>query len=353
MKTIVLTGGGTAGHVSPNLALLPHLLAEGYQVHYIGTRDGIEKKMTAVDGITYHSIQTGKLRRYVDIKNFSDPFRVLAGCVQSLILLKKICPDVLFSKGGFVAVPVVWAASRLHIPILCHESDLTPGLANRLSGRYAKKICTAFPECAKALGAKGVQTGTPLRQTLFKGSREKGLKLAGFDGTKPVLLMMGGSQGAQAVNKGLRAALPLILSDFDVLHLCGKGNLDEALSNTPGYCQIEFLSDDLPDALAACDIVLSRAGANALCEFHALQKPMLLVPLPLSASRGDQILNAKSYADRGLAHVLPQEDMTADTLAAAVRRLYAERESIRAAMDNDPASDGTAKVLEWIERVQQ
>lgn len=353
MKTIVLTGGGTAGHVSPNLALLPHLLAKGYQVHYIGTRDGIEKKMTAIDGITYHEIQTGKLRRYFDIKNFSDPFRVLAGCVQSLRVLIKIRPDVLFSKGGFVAVPAVWAASKLHIPILCHESDITPGLANRLSGRYAKKICTTFPECAKALGAKGVQTGTPLRASLFQGSREKGLKLAGFDGTKPVLLMMGGSQGAQAVNRGLRAALPLILSDFNVLHLCGKGNLDETLNDTPGYCQIEFLSDDLPDALAAADIVLSRSGANALCEFHALQKPMLLVPLPLSASRGDQILNANSYADRGLAHVLMQEDMTAETLAAAILKLYREKDSIRSAMENAPASDGTAKVLEWIEKVQQ
>lgn len=352
MKTIVLTGGGTAGHVSPNLALLPHLVEKGYSVHYIGSHTGIEKSMTDLDGITYHAVQSGKLRRYFDLKNFSDPFRVLTGCIQSLNILKQIKPDVLFSKGGFVAVPVVWAAAKLGIPILCHESDITPGLANRLSGRYAQKICTTFPECAKALGAKGVQTGTPLRQTLFEGSREKGLKQAGFDGTKPVLLMMGGSQGAQAVNKGLRSALPLLLKDFDVLHLCGKGNLDETLMGTPGYCQKEFLSDELPDALAACDLVLSRAGANALCEFHALQKPMLLVPLPLSASRGDQILNADSYARRGLAHVLRQEDMTAETLAAAVHRLYREKDSIRAAMQNDPAGDGTAKVLEWIERIQ-
>lgn len=352
MKTIVLTGGGTAGHVSPNLALLPHLLDRGYTVHYIGTRDGIEKKMTAVDGITYHEIQTGKLRRYFDVKNFSDPFRVLTGCVQSLLLLKKIRPDIVFSKGGFVAVPVVWAAARLHIPVLCHESDLTPGLANRISGRYAKKICTTFPECAKALGSKGVHTGTPLRGALFEGDRQKGLSLAGFDGSKPVLLMMGGSQGAQAVNKVLREALPLLLPTFNVLHLCGKNNLDPALDHTPGYRQIEFLSDDLPHALAAADIVLSRSGANALCEFHALKKPMLLVPLPLSASRGDQILNADSYAARGLAHVLPQEEMTAETLAAALQGLYAAKDGIRAAMQADPASDGTQKVLELIEITQ-
>lgn len=352
MKTIVLTGGGTAGHVSPNLALLPHLISRGYTVHYIGTRDGIEKRMTAVDGIIYHEIQTGKLRRYFDLKNFSDPFRVLAGCVQSLLLLKKIRPDIVFSKGGFVAVPVVWAAAKLHIPILCHESDLTPGLANRISGRYAQKICTTFPECAKALGSKGIHTGTPLRKALFEGDRQKGLALAGFDGLKPVLLMMGGSQGAQAVNKVLREALPLLLPSFDVLHLCGKNNLDPSLNHTAGYRQIEFLSDDLPHALQAADIVLSRSGANALCEFHALQKPMLLVPLPLNASRGDQILNANSYAARGFAHVLPQEDMTAETLATALKKLYEEKDSIRAAMRADPAGDGTQKVLALIESTQ-
>lgn len=353
MKTIVLTGGGTAGHVSPNLALIPHLLKKGYDIHYIGSKAGIERRLTALPGVTYHAIESGKLRRYFDVKNFSDPFRVLAACWQSLRLMKKIKPNVVFSKGGFVAVPVVWAAHKKRVPVLCHESDITPGLANRLSARYAKKICTTFPECANILGTKGILTGTPLRAELFLGDREKGLRLAGFTGSKPVLLMMGGSQGARAVNIALREALPLILSTFDVIHLCGAGNLAPELEGTPGYFQIEFLEETLPDALAAADIVLSRAGANALCEFHALKKPMVLVPLPLSASRGDQILNARSYQKRGLARVLPQEDITADTLYQALLSAYEQRGSFLSAVAQAPVADGTQSVLEWIEKVQR
>ncbi len=353
MKRIVLTGGGTAGHVSPNLALLPHLLEKGYDVHYIGSARGIEREMTDLPGITYHAIQSGKLRRYFDVKNFTDPFRVAAGCAQSLKLMKKLLPDVLFSKGGFVSVPVVWAASKFHVPILCHESDITPGLANRISARYAKKICATFPECAAKLGSKGVLTGTPLRPELFSGSREKGLALANFDGSRPVLLMMGGSQGAQAVNRALREALPDITQEFDVLHLCGKGNEDAQLHGVKGYWQTPFLSAELPHALAACDLVLSRAGANAINEFQALKKPMLLVPLPLSASRGDQILNAQSYEKRGIARVLYQEEMTADSLVQALRETYAQRSRLLAALDKEPAADGTQKVLQLIEDIQK
>lgn len=352
MKRIVLTGGGTAGHVSPNLALLPHLLEKGYDVHYIGSYHGIEREMTNLPGITYHAIQSGKLRRYFDVKNFSDPFRVLAGCGQSLKLIKKLKPDVLFSKGGFVAVPVVWAASKHQVPILCHESDITPGLANRLSTRYAKKVCTTFPECAQKLGAKGVLTGTPLRRELFSGEKEKGLRMAGFDGSRPVLLMMGGSQGAQAINKALRQALPELTKDFDIIHLCGKGNEAPELQGTKGYWQAPFLREELPDALAACDLVLSRAGANAINEFQALKKPMLLVPLPLSASRGDQILNAQSYVKRGIARILYQEDMTAESLKQALKETYRHRHSLLDALEKAPAADGTLKVLELIEEVQ-
>ena len=352
MKRIVLTGGGTAGHVSPNLALLPHLLKKGYDVHYIGSIQGIERRMMNLPGVTYHPIHSGKLRRYFDVKNFTDPFRVLMGCTESLQIIKHLQPDVVFSKGGFVAVPVVWAAARRKVPVVCHESDITPGLANRLSTRYAKIVCTTFPECAKALGTKGVWTGTPLRDSLFVGNRQEGLRIADFEGHKPVLLMMGGSQGAQAINQALRRALPRLLEPFDVFHLCGEGNLAPEWADTKSYFQTEFLTEDLPDALAAADIVLSRAGANALSEFQALQKPMLLVPLPLSASRGDQILNAQSYAARGLAHVLPQEEMTDDALVAALHRLYDERDTMLAALQIAPAANGTQRVLELIEEVQ-
>lgn len=354
MKRIVLTGGGTAGHVTPHQALLPHLTAAGYEIHYIGTEKGIERDMMApLPQITYHAVKSGKLRRYFDWKNFTDPFRVIIGAFQAARLIGKIRPDVCFSKGGFVSVPVVVGAWLHHVPVVLHESDFTPGLANRICARFAKEIATTFPECAKALGEKAQMTGTPLRPTLFSGSRAQGLALAGFSGQKPILLMMGGSLGAQSVNKVLREALPRLTPWADVMHICGKGNRDETLQHTPGYWQREFLSDELPHALAAADLVLSRAGSNALCEFQALLKPMLLVPYPKGASRGDQILNAESYRRRGLCHVLLQEDLTSDALVHALQNLNKEKESLRAALKNAPAADGTRAVLDMIENVQK
>ena len=354
MKKIVLTGGGTLGHVTPHLSLIPHLLQAGYEIHYIGTEKGMEaEKIRSVPGVTYHAVQSGKLRRYFSWQNFIDPFKVIAGAFQSARLMVKIKPDVVFSKGGFVAVPVVFGAWLHRVPVVCHESDLTPGLANRLCAPFARKIATTFPECAQALGPKADMTGTPLRPELFRGSRARGLSLLGFDGSKPILLMMGGSSGAQAVNKALREALPRLTGKFDVAHICGKGNLDEALQGMSGYRQLEFLDAELPDALACADLVLSRAGSNALCEFQALCKPMLLVPYPKGASRGDQILNAQSLQKRGLARVLLQEDMTADTLVRALESTWADREQLTAALHAAPPADGTERVLEMIEEVQR
>lgn len=354
MKKIVLTGGGTLGHVTPHLALIPHLQEKGYEIHYIGTEKGMEReKMESVPGVTYHAVKSGKLRRYFSWQNFTDPFRVIAGAFQASHVIGKLKPDVVFSKGGFVAVPVVFGAWVHHVPVLCHESDLTPGLANKLCKPFAKRFATTFPECAAALGDKAEMTGTPLRPELFKGERAKGLNLLHFDGSKPVLLMMGGSSGAQSVNKALREALPKLTAQFDVAHICGKGNLDASLEGTAGYTQVEFLDADLPDALAAADLVLSRAGSNALCEFQALAKPLLLVPYPKGASRGDQILNAQSYEKRGLCHVLLQENMTADTLTDALMKTWADREQLAAAVKAAPPADGTKRVLEMIEEIQK
>ncbi len=353
-KRIVLTGGGTLGHVTPHLALIPRLKAAGYEIHYIGTAQGMEaEKIRAIDGITYHAVKSGKLRRYFSWQNFTDPFRVIAGAFQAGHIIGKLKPDVVFSKGGFVAVPVVYGAKLHRVPVLCHESDLTPGLANRLCKPCAKKMVTTFPECAEALGKKAECVGTPLRPELFSGTREKGLSLLGFDGKKPVLLMMGGSSGAQSVNKALRDALPQLLPDFDVAHLCGKGNLDPALNGTPGYTQLEFLDAELPDALAAADLVLSRAGSNALMEFQALDKPLLLVPYPKGASRGDQILNAQSFERRGLCKVLLQENMTADTLVAALHETWRDRGKLREAVKKAPPADATERILELIEEIRK
>ena len=353
MKKIVLTGGGTLGHVTPHLALIPLLREEGYEIHYVGTETGMEADaIRAVPGITYHAVKSGKLRRYFSWQNFADPFRVVAGALQSAHLMGKLKPNVVFSKGGFVAVPVVFGAWLHRVPVLCHESDLTPGLANKLCRPFARRFATTFPECAEILGPKAETTGTPLRQELFHGSREKGLKLLGFEGSKPVLLMMGGSTGAQSVNQALREALPRLTGTFDVAHVCGKGNLDPSLDGTPGYCQIEFLDADLPDVFACTDLVLSRAGANSLCEFQALGRPMLFVPYPLGASRGDQIQNAESLRKRGLCHVLPQEKMNADTLTEALMETWEDRERLMEALRNAPPADGTHRVLEMIEEIQ-
>ena len=354
MKRIVLTGGGTAGHVTPHMSLIPRLREAGYDIHYIGTERGIEHELIGrIPGVTYHVVRSGKLRRYFSLQNFTDPFRVLHGAFTSVSLMRRLKPDVCFSKGGFVGVPVVIGAWLAHVPTVCHESDLTPGLANRISARFVDRIATTFEECAQTLGKKAVATGTPLRPSLFQGSRERGLAMAGFTGDKPVLLMTGGSLGAQSVNRCLRDCLPEVLTQMDVLHLCGRGNLDPALSDLPGYCQLEFLGDEMADAYAAADLVLSRAGSNTLSELLALNKPMLLVPYPLGAGRGDQIENARSYEKRGLARVLDQQDMTRETMTRALLDLLRDREALRAAVSAYPVKDGTDAVLALIEQAQQ
>ena len=310
MKKIVLTGGGTAGHVTPNIALLPKLRELGYEIHYIGSYDGIEKKLIADFDIPYYGISTGKLRRYFDVKNFTDPFRVVKGFSEAKKILKQIKPDIVFSKGGFVSVPVVRAAASLKIPCIIHESDMTPGLANKLCIPVATKVCCNFPETLQNLPAdKAVLTGSPIRGELTKGNKIAGLDLCGFSANQPVIMVIGGSLGAANVNKAVRDALPALLKDFQVVHLCGQGKVDNLLLNTKGYKQFEYVKAELKDLFAMADVVISRAGANAICELLALKKPNLLIPL-VSGSRGDQILNAKSFEAQGFSMVLSEDDIT-------------------------------------------
>ena len=343
MKRIVLTGGGTAGHVSPNQALIPLLLRDGWEIHYIGTKTGIERTLIEpIAGVTYHPVSSGKLRRYFDLKNFTDPFRVIAGFFQCASLMRRLRPNVLFSKGGFVSVPAVYGAALFRVPVVIHESDLTPGLAGKLTKPFAARICATFPECAESLGPKAKHTGTPLRQALFTGSRERGLALCGFSGERPVLLMTGGSLGAQSVNAVLREALPELTKTYDVCHLCGRGNADPSLSSFPGYRQFEYLTEELPDVFAAADLVLSRAGSNSLSELMALKKPMLLVPY--HSGRGDQVQNAASLKARGLAHVLPQGELTATRLTEEIALLAADAENLRARLRAEPDANGTEAV---------
>lgn len=349
MKKIILTGGGTAGHVTPNLALCPELEKNGFEISYIGSYNGMEKGLVEKAGIPYYGISSGKLRRYFDLKNFTDPFRVIKGYFEARHLMKTLKPDVVFSKGGFVAVPVVIAANLAGIPVISHESDMTPGLANKLSLAFCTKICCNFPETIKYLPEdKAVLTGCPIREELLTGNRESGLKLTGFNNSKPVLLIMGGSLGSVKVNQAVRSILPDLLKDYQIVHLCGKGNLDETLTSMPGYVQYEYMSDPLKHLFAMADIIISRAGANAICELLALQKPALLIPLSAAASRGDQILNAQSFKKQGFSDVLEEENLTGKTLYQAVTSLYQKRESYIQAMKNSNQSNAVLRIVSLI-----
>ncbi len=335
MKRIVLTGGGTAGHVTSNIALLPKLRSMNYDVHYIGSYDGIEKRLIEDYHIPYYGISTGKLRRYFDVKNFSDPFRVIKGYSEARKTLKTLKPDVVFSKGGFVSVPVVRAAASLKIPCIIHESDMTPGLANNLCIPVASKICCTFPETLQSLPKdKAVLTGSPIREELTRGSKQRGLELCGFNSQKPVIMVIGGSLGAAGVNSLVRDALPKLLEDFQIAHICGRDKIDNLLLNKDGYKQFEYVKNDLKDLFAMADLVISRAGANAICELLALRKPSLLIPLPASASRGDQILNARSFEAQGFAMVADEDYLTGVTLTEKVQELYFTRQSYIEAMQN-------------------
>ena len=352
MKKIVLTGGGTAGHVTPNIALLPALQAAGYEIAYVGSYEGIEKKLIADFNIPYTGISTGKFRRYLDPKNFSDPFRVMKGFVEARNYLKNYQPDVVFSKGGFVSVPVVRAAASLHIPCIIHESDMTPGLANKLCIPVAEKVCCNFPETMKNIPAdKAVLTGSPIRAELAEGSKLAGLNMCGFTANKPVIMVIGGSLGAANVNKAVRDALPKLLEDFQVVHLCGKDKIDNLLLNTPGYKQFEYIKAELKDIFAMADVVISRAGANAICELLALHKPNILIPLSRNASRGDQILNARSFERQGFSMVLEEEELTTESLLHAVSELNAHRADYIHAMEASPQSDAIGKILQLLEEV--
>ena len=350
MKKIVLTGGGTAGHVTPNIALLPGLQELGYEVHYIGSYEGIESRLIADFDIPYYGISTGKFRRYLDPKNFSDPFRVIKGYTEARRILKELKPDIDFSKGGYGSGPVVRAAASLKIPCIIHESDMTPGLANKLCIPVARKVCCNFPETMQYLPKdKAVLTGSPIREELSKGNKIAALDLCGFDANIPVIMVIGGSLGAANVNKAVRDALPELLKDFQVVHICGKDKIDNMLLTTRGYKQFEYVKAELKDIFAMADVVISRAGANAICELLALQKPNLLIPL-MAGSRGDQILNAKSFESQGYSKVLMEDDITTQLLVDSVHELYFNKKIFIDAMSNSHQKNSIKSILNLIEQ---
>ena len=329
MKKIILTGGGTAGHVTPNLALIPSLKALDYEIRYIGSYQGIEKRL---------------------IENAGIPYDGMKGYAQALRLIHRYKPDVVFSKGGFVSVPVVLAAKHYKVPVIIHESDMTPGLANKICIPSATKVCCNFPETLKYLPSdKAVLTGSPIRAELLSGDRLAGLSYSHLSADRPVILVIGGSLGSVTVNGVIRRILPRLLKDFQVIHICGKGNLDESLIGTAGYVQYEYVDAPLKHLFAAADLVVSRAGANSICELLALHKPNLLIPLSAAASRGDQILNAKSFGAQGFSKVLEEEALTEDTLYQSIQDLYENRAKYITAMEGSSLTNAVDTIISLIE----
>ena len=352
-RTIVLTGGGTAGHVTPNLALAPLLMERGFRIEYVGSKDGIERSLCEEAGISYHSIATGKLRRYASWQNLIDPFRLLQGIAQAVSLLGKLDVRLVFSKGGFVGVPVVVGAKLKGIPSVLHESDLSPGLANRLCIPLASRICVSYAETLASLpkNANAQHTGTPIRRSLLEGDRTRGIERFEIFGDRPTILVFGGSLGAIAINDSVRELVRLGSNDLQFIHVCGAGNLDPQLDDYPSYRQFEYLHSEFADALACCDLVISRGGANSLAELAATRKPAIIVPLPLDVSRGDQIENAQRHAQKGYGVVLAQSELSAVRLRKEIEETLARKEELTAAMQRDSLLDSAERLASLIEEL--
>ncbi len=350
MKKIILTGGGTAGHVTPNIALLPSLEQAGYDIVYIGSHKGMEKELIESCNIKYYGISSGKLRRYIDFENIKDAFKVVKGIFDALKLIKKLKPNIIFSKGGFVSVPVVIAGKFCNVPIIIHESDISPGLANKICIPFSNYVCAAFPEALESIPKqKAVLTGTPIRKQLFDGNKKKGLQFCNLNEKKPIILVIGGSSGSIKINECLIKSLPSLLENYQIIHICGKGNKDDTIK-ADGYKQYEYISSELPNIFACADIIVSRAGANSISEFLALKKPSLLIPLSAKASRGDQILNAKSFEKQGFSKVLYEENLTTETFISEINNLYNNRNIYIEKMSKCAIKDGVLQVMEIIKK---
>ncbi len=330
-KKIVLTGGGTGGHVTPNIALIPKLVEAGYDVHYIGSYDGIERELiTNVDdkyNVKYYGISSGKLRRQITLKNIADAFKVIKGIGEALSLISGIKPDVIFSKGGYVTVPVVLASKMKKVPIVIHESDLTPGLANKIATPYASVVCTSFESTVNRVKNDNVVcTGSPIRDEIFEGDRGMGLKIFKFKENKPIITLMGGSMGSKNLNETIRRIIVNnMLDDYNIVHLAGKDNIDESIE-CDNYKQFEYLHDELPHLFACTDLFLTRGGANAIFEIRALCIPNIIVPLSKKVSRGDQIQNAYEFKQNGYSEVIEEEKLTSELLISSINDVLTNKE---------------------------
>ena len=346
MKTIIITGGGTAGHVTPALALVDTLQKNGYNIHYIGG-NGIEKEIvTKYKNITYHEISCEKLRRSLSLKNLLIPFKVIKGICQTKTIIKEIKPNVIFSKGGFVALPVVIAGHQKHIPIIGHESDMSMGLANKIIYKYCDKMCFSFEKTAQDYTKKGIYTSSPIRKEIFMGNKNKIIDKYHLQ-DRPTILIFGGSLGARAINEAVRNSLN-DLSKYNILHIVGKNNIDKKYDNFCNYHQIDF-TNNIQDYFAASDIVICRAGSNSINELLYINKPMILIPLPKGNSRGDQIDNAKYFEKMGYAKVLYQENLSPKTLKENIEEMYKYKQKYVEKMKNAPKPDAVKEICNIIQ----
>lgn len=349
MKKIILTGGGSAGHVVGNVALLPGLKERGYSIEYIGRHEGIEKEIIEKENIPYHGISTGKIHRFITPKNLTMPFKVIKGIFDAKKLLKEIKPDVIFSKGGFVSVPVAIASYSLKIPFIAHESDLSMGLANKLALKFTDKVLVTFPETLEKVKEKGILVGSPTRRELKLGDKNKGLEFLEFNEEKKVLLVMGGSLGSRYLNNIIRDNLDTLLKTYQICHLTGKGNCDPKFQNIKGYKQYEYVSKELPDIMHATDLIVSRAGSNAIYEYLMLNIPSLLIPLDLDQSRGDQIENAESFTKSGYSIMIREKDLNNESFKKKLEELEEKTQSLKENMKNSNFGSAVDKILDIID----
>lgn len=341
MKSILFTGGGSAGHVIPNLAIMNEL-RYSHRILYMGT-GGIEKDIIGKAGYPFFQVDCPKLVRSFTFDNLKIPHRLNLAKRKALEILQKERPDLVFSKGGFASYPAVWAAHKLKIPSLTHESDLSPGLCTKLIAKKCRFVLTSFPETA-ARFKNGKHTGSPVRREIARADRERARHKFGFVSTKPVLLVLGGGSGSVAINRAVRKNLPALLRHFDILHLCGKGN---AIENPPlGYVQREF-ENDMGSAYACADLVMCRAGSNTVFEVLSLKKNAVFVPLEKN-SRGDQLENALYFEKSGLCTLLHESELEdiVDCLIGAQKNA-----AVKAALANSRIGSGTDAILSVIKQL--
>jgi UDP-N-acetylglucosamine--N-acetylmuramyl-(pentapeptide) pyrophosphoryl-undecaprenol N-acetylglucosamine transferase len=350
---IVFTGGGSAGHVTPNIAIIQRLKKAypHWEINYIGSQKGLEKKLLSHLQIPYYTIATGKFRRYFSWQNFIDPFQIFYGILQATLIIKRLKPKIIFSKGGFVSFPVVIGGWLNKIPVIIHESDRTPGLANRLGFPFAFKIFLTSEETTKFLKqkAKALITGTPIRDELFNGNSQKGRVLCNFQENKKIILVIGGGLGASKINKTINNTLPLLLPHYQVAHICGPNKTTSEGANYNGYKQFTYLDEEFCDVLTAADIIISRSGANSLYEFLALKKPHILIPMPTSQSRGEQISNARYTKELGLSFVLEEKDLTPESLHAAIIHLDENISIYQERLEKFSYQNGTDIIVKFLE----